>query len=321
MKEETTKEKTPIISVVIPCYNHGLFVEDNVISVIEQTFDDFEIIIVNDGSTDSKTLVVLNKLKKKYPEIKIIHQKNGHLSNARNTGIKESRGDFFLPLDSDDFIEPEMLKKCYEEIKKDPKIGFVYTYVRFFGDINFVWKNQEYNFYDLLFFNHPTVCALVRKSAWEDVGGYDENMKDGYEDWDFWISLGEKGWFGKLLKEPLFRYRKHGKSMIDDARAKHDKIYEYIKKKHAPLYTIESLKNLRLIWKSSSLFEGIMKFTSKKLRIIKLKFALAGILDKNEWKNYPLRTMGRCIPIRIKKIINNIFKTKLFDESYFDRHI
>lgn len=311
----------PKISVVIPCYNHGDYIEDTVDSVLVQTFNNYEIIIVDDGSTDKKTLQVLNEIHYKHPEIKIIHQPNGHLSNARNTGIGASHGEFFLPLDSDDVIEPTMLEKCYEEILKNKKLGFVYTYVHFFGDINFVWKNQEYNFYDLLFFNHPTVCGLVRKKAWEDVGGYDENMKSGYEDWEFWINLGEKGWYGKLLKKPLFKYRKHGKSMVEGARLNHDIIFEYMKNKHKKLYSEESLGEIKKKWKNENKIIRLKKLIEKKLAIIKLKLVLAGVLDKNEWRGHPIRTFGRCIPIRIKKIINNLFKKKLFDDSYFDRNI
>ena len=311
----------PKISVIIPCYNHGQFIRETVESVYAQTFRDFELIIVDDGSNDEGTVAVLDELQIDYPEMRIINQKNGHLSNARNNGIRLSRGEFFLPLDSDDIIEPTMLEKCYAEISKKTSLGFVYTYVRFFGDINFVWKNQEYNFYDLLFFNHPTVCGLVRKKAWEEVGGYDENMKSGYEDWEFWINIGEKGWFGEVLKKPLFRYRKHGKSMINNAREKHAQIISYIKGKHAGLYSEESLNKIKSEWKSGNIFVKVCKRMIREISTIKLKFALAGVLEKREWREHPVRSLGRCVPIRIKIVINNIFRKKIFDTSYFGKNL
>jgi len=202
------------------------------------------VIIVDDGSDDSETLSVLQKIGNQYPEIQIIRQKNGGLASARNNGIKNSRGEFLMPLDADDTIEPEMLEKCYEEIVKNTKLGMVYTWVRFFGNDEAVWKSGEYNFYDFLCSNQATVSALVRKRAWEEVGGYDENMRDGYEDWEFWINLGKAGWFGKLICEPLFNYRRHGTFITSGAELKHDAIVKYIREKHGDLYSRKSLKGL-----------------------------------------------------------------------------
>jgi glycosyltransferase involved in cell wall biosynthesis len=309
----------PTISVIIPCYNHGKYIRETVNSVLNQTFTDYEIIIVDDGSNDLETLSELDRIGKENPKIKIIHQKNGHLSNARNNGIRIAQGEFFLPLDSDDVIEPTMLEECYAKISKNSKIGFVYTYTHFFGDFDLVWKNQEYNFYDILFNNHPTVCALVRKKAWEDVNGYDENMKDGYEDWDFWINIGKKGWFGKVLKKPLFRYRKHGKSMIDDARAKHDANIDYMSFKHAELYSKESLEKIRRKWKP--LNKMIFMKVAREISTVRLKMVLAGVSDISEWKKHPFRTLGRCVPIRLKKALNKLIGKDFFDVSYFGKKL
>jgi glycosyltransferase involved in cell wall biosynthesis len=238
----------PKISVIIPCHNYGKFVKEAVQSVLLQTFHDFEIIIVNDGSTDDFTLKVLKEIKEAHPEILIIDQKNGHLSNARNSGIKASKGEFVLPLDADDIIEPTMLEKCLDELKKDEKLGLVYTYVRLFGNIDEIWERPEYDLYELLQGNYIVATSLIRKKAWEDVGGYDENMKNGYEDWDFYIRLGKNGWYGKLIKETLFCYRKHGKSMIEDTIKKHDLNVEYIKTKHADIYNDKKMAEIKDIW-------------------------------------------------------------------------
>ena len=147
-----------------------------------------------------------------------------------------------MPIDT---IEPTILEKCYEVISKEPELGFVYPYVHFFGNEDYVWENQEYNFYDLLWTNHPTLSALIRKKAWEEIGGYDENMKDGNEDWEFWIHLGKHGWFGKLLCEPLFNYRRHGESMLSGTELKYGSIVRYIRSKHKDLYEKESLRQIK----------------------------------------------------------------------------
>ncbi|MDP1845264.1 MAG: glycosyltransferase family A protein [Candidatus Moranbacteria bacterium] len=301
----------PKISVVIPCYNYGEYIEETVESVLAQTFRDYEIIIVDDGSTDQYTLDILDKIGKEHPEIKIVYQFNGHLSNARNNGIKASRGEFFLPLDADDIIEPTMLEKCYEMISSDPKLGFIYTYTHFFGTENSIWKNQEYNFYDLLWANHPTVCALVRKKAWEEAGGYDENMKDGYEDWEFWIRLGKLGWFGKVVKESLFNYRRHGESMLSGTELKHYEIIKYIRTKHKDIYARASLAKIKRAWNPKG-SGGVFRNLGAKLKG-------AGLSNAELWKKHPLKALGRCIPIRIKRKINSIFKKRIFDTSYYRR--
>ena len=168
----------PKVSVIIPCYNYGRYLEEAVDSVLRQTFKDVEIIIVDDGSTEKETLDILNILGGMYPAITIIHQSNGHLSNARNVGIRAAKGEYILPLDADDAIEPTMLERCVSVLDNCPSVGFAYTQVKLFGDRDEVWLSPEYNFYDLLQGNYIVATNLFRKKAWEEVGGYDESMRE-----------------------------------------------------------------------------------------------------------------------------------------------
>lgn len=290
-----------VISVIIPCYNSGRFIRDAIESVLQQTFRDFEIIVVNDGSTDESTLEILTGLGDKYLALRLIHQENRGLAGARNAGIRVARGEFFLPLDSDDTIEPTMLEKCYRAIKGDAHFGFVYTSVRFFGDYEAVWHPREYNFYDLLDANQFTSCALVRKKAWGEVGGYDEKMREGYEDWEFWIRLGKKRWYGALIDEPLFNYRRHELSMTDDVREKHQIIFSYIKNKHKDLYTPEAQETIKSHWGSiAEKEERREKTIGGRISILRKKLKLAGVLSWRSWLKHPLRTFYRAIPIRWK---------------------
>jgi glycosyltransferase involved in cell wall biosynthesis len=303
--------KNPKISIIVPCFNHGEFLDEAIESVLGQTFKDFEIIVIDDGSTDVGTLQALDGLKKKYSQIKIIHQANGGPANARNAGIKISRGEFFFPLDADDTIDPRMLEKCFEVISEDSKIGFIYTYTHFFGAEDFVWKNPEYNFFELLRANHTTVSALTRKKAWEQVGGFDENKKNKYEDWEFWINLGARGWHGKLIKEPLFNYRKANESRVRKAELKYGEAVGYIREKHRNLYSKKSLKKIKSIWKPSKDENSLMKFVSK--------LEGAGIYDRALWKKHPLTAAGRIFPIRLKRKINSLLGKRIFDTSYYHR--
>jgi glycosyltransferase involved in cell wall biosynthesis len=228
----------PIVSVVIPCYKQAHFLPEAVESVVAQTFGEWEIIIVNDGSPDN-TSAVANQLIAKYPgkQIRLVEKANGGLPAARNTGFKAARGKYLLPLDADDKIKPELLAKLVPILDSRPKVGFAYSHIQHFGDVD-----SEFPLPD---FDGPTfvskdnigcVCSLVRRTAWEQAGGYNEAMREGYEDWDFWIGCIEHGWEGHCVHEPLFLYRKSGKSMLADANQKRERLIAQIVVNHPKLY-------------------------------------------------------------------------------------
>lgn len=238
----------PKISIIIPCYNYGRYIMETLDSVWQQTFRDYEVLIVDDGSTDAYTLQILREIETRFPDVQIVRQKNGGPAKARNMGVKNARGEFFLPLDADDIIHPQMLARCFAEIQKDEKIGMVYTDTMIFGDFNGVLIRPEFDLYRLLIRNFIVVSSLIRKKAWEDVGGYDENMCGGYEDWEFYIRLSKIGYEGRLIKEPLFFYREHGMSKNKEATEKHEKNVAYIRNKHADLYAPQHLYAIEKKW-------------------------------------------------------------------------
>lgn len=225
----------PIVSVVIPCYNYGQFVQETVDSCINSTFQDIEIIVVNNGSTDPYTIDVLNRLSK--PKTRVIHvKKNIGLPYGRNTGIKAAKGRYILPVDADDKIHPTLIEKAYRVMEAKPKVGFVTVGLEYFGNKQGKWIPPAFNFNKLLVNNIVCVTSLFRKQAWIDAGGYNESMLDGYEDWDFWISLAEKGWQGEAIPEALLYYRRHGRNMSTEAGKKHLDIVKQIRANHPNLY-------------------------------------------------------------------------------------
>lgn len=224
----------PKVSIVIPCYNYGKYVVEAIDSCLQSTFQDIEIIVVNDGSTDPFTNDVLNRLDK--PKTTVIQQHNKGLPAARNTGFRAARGEYVLPLDADDLIHPTLIEKAYWVMQKQPDVGFVSFWLKHFGDEDWIWMPPSFNLNKLLYENTVTVTSFVRKKAWEDANGYNEIMRHGYEDWDFWISIAEAGWQGAQIPEALFLYRKHGKTMINAAREKHDIIVDQIRKNHPSMY-------------------------------------------------------------------------------------
>ncbi|MGD0813047.1 MAG: glycosyltransferase [Verrucomicrobiota bacterium] len=240
------KSEPPLVSVVIPCYKQAHFLPEAVESVVEQTFSDWEILIVNDGSPDN-TSAVANQLIAKHPgkQIRLIEKSNGGLPGARNAGIRAARGKYLLPLDADDKIKPTLLAKLVPILDNRPKVGFAYTHIQHFGEIDTEFPLPDFDRATLITKdNIACVCALVRRSAWEQAGGYNEAMRpQGYEDWDLWIGCAEHGWEGYCLHEPLFLYRKSGGSMLSNANQQRERLIAQIVLNHPKLYNEATRKS------------------------------------------------------------------------------
>lgn len=231
------REHMPKVSIIIPCYNHGHYLDEAVNSVLRQSFQDFEIIVVNDGSTDDFT----NKLLSSYvkPKTTILNQENKGLGGARNSGIRLSTGEYIVCLDADDKLHPEFLQKTIPILDEDyeHRYGFVMTWVQLFGDMNFVWETSEYDPYLLGMRNGMHPAAPFRKECWEAGGGYSERMTTcGYEDWDFWVTIAALGYKWVTLKEPLIYYRKTAGSMLGKANEKRLVLFREIIKNHEQFY-------------------------------------------------------------------------------------
>lgn len=216
----------PKVSVIIPCYNYGRYLTDAVESVVQQTFQDFEVIIVNDGSTD-ETENVAESLVKKYHNYRIIlinQENSGKPAISRNIGIAASKGQYILCLDADDKIASTMLEECLKILESNPTPSIVYTDRLDFDGVEEIVQASDYNFDKLKYENHISYCALYRREVWEQVGGYRANVR-GCEDWDFWVAAGARGFSGYHISKPLFKYRRH-----DTGRFQNSKRYlEFIK--------------------------------------------------------------------------------------------
>lgn len=234
-----------LISVVIPCFNSGQTIKRAVNSIHNQTWLNKEIIIVNDGSNDKKTISILNDIS----YVKIFNQENKGLSSARNNGAKNSLGTFLLFLDADDWLEPNALELMYSKLIDNRNKSYVYSDIKLEGESNNLIR-KEYNFFEQLFLNQLPYCILIYKNIWEQVGGYDEEMKLGYEDWEFNIRLGSKGFYGIRVDQTLFHYSVNTSGMLISKSSKyHAKIWNFIKAKHKDLYRPFNLIRLWFLWK------------------------------------------------------------------------
>lgn len=228
----------PLVSVVIPCYNHAQYLEEALQSIIKQTYSNWECIIVNDGSLDNSE----EKAKKwigKDNRFLYIKKENGGLSSARNTGIKSSKGEFILTLDADDYYHDTFIDKGVAILQNNANVGFVSSWgIRFIGQKQFgEFRPTGKMIKDFLFYNASIGTSLFRKECWENVGGYDETMKLGYEDWEFYIRVCGQGWHAYIIEEILFFYRQHQTSMRTVAVNAYDAdIRKYIYLKHRDLY-------------------------------------------------------------------------------------
>ena len=226
------------VSVVIPCYKQAHFLSDALQSILEQTFQDWECIIVNDGSPDN-TEIIANEWVKKDDRFYYFYKDNGGLSSARNYGIARANGQYILTLDSDDKYEKTFMGKAVKVLENNQKSGVVSSWCyRFVDNVHSeLFKPTGKNLNDFLFRNAAIGTSLFRKQCWEEVQGYDEEMKNGYEDWEFYIRVGIKGWETKIIEEPLFFYRQNLVSMRTIAVNNYDiEIRLYIFKKHKDLY-------------------------------------------------------------------------------------
>lgn len=238
------RSSKPLISIIIPCFNAGLLLGRSLNSVINQTWKNKEIILVDDGSTDKITLEIIESYRN-YPEIKIIKQKNNGLPNARNKGGRIAKGEYLYFLDSDDWIESNTLQNMYYFLKNNNEASYIFSDIVLEGEVNKIIK-KEYNFFEQLFLNQIPYSIFIRKNLWYEYGGYDENMILGYEDWEFNIRLGAFERFGKRLAKPLLHYNVSSTGMLLSKTSKnHSKIWKYIISKNKKLF---GFKSIFLLW-------------------------------------------------------------------------
>lgn len=240
------------VSVIIPCYNQGQYVLQTLDSVLNQTYQHVEVIIVNDGSDDQQTVSVLNQIDSQ--NVQLIHTDNQGLAAARNTGIKHATGSIILPLDADDLIAAEYIEKAVTILENNKDIGIVYCKAQLFGSVETEWLLPPYSLDEMLLDNVIFCSALFRKSDWKAVGGYNQEMIYGWEDYDFWLSLIERGCEVYQIPEILFSYRVASDSMVrTKEKWKKVAMFKRIFERHQQLFTanidvwIDTLLELRSI--------------------------------------------------------------------------
>lgn len=198
----------PKISIIIPYYNHGKYIDETVASIDQIPDKDlYEVIIVNDGSTDSYSNERLLALEQtgKYT---VIQQENKGVCAARNNGIAHAKGEYILPVDSDNTILPDYIYKAIEVLQNNPEISIVYCDYNLFGESSGICKVGTFNLQRLMLDNFIDNCSVFRKSMIDEIGGYDLFRElAGIEDWELWIRAAYNRHKFYYIDQPLFNYR------------------------------------------------------------------------------------------------------------------
>ncbi|GMQ31714.1 glycosyltransferase family A protein [Algoriphagus confluentis] len=254
----------PLVSIVIPSYNSSAFLEETLTSALGTSYPNFEIVVMDDGSTD-RTKTILESWARRWPEkIKVFHQCNQGPSIARNQGIHQAAGTYILPLDSDDKISPDYISQAVEKLETDPDLKVVYCEAEKFGSRCEYWKLKPFSLQQLALDNMIFMSAVFRKSDWEKTGGFDPRFCLGWEDWEFWINLLKSG--GKVHKLPqigfYYRIRKGSRRKSTNKSGKELTI-RLLNRKHPEFFNrflFGPLRNPRGISKIVNLLHKIFTF-------------------------------------------------------------
>ncbi len=289
------------VSIIMPCYNDGIYLEEAIESALNQTLKDIEIIIIDDASIDQETLDVLSKLDK--DNLTVIYlEKNVGPAVARNKGIELAKGKYILPLDSDDKIAPTYVEKAVKILEEDNNIGIVYCEAELFGEQQGKWNLPAYSFSEILIGNMIFATAMYRKEDWKKVNGYNENMVHGYEDYDFWLLLLELGNRVYQIPEILFSYRiKKISRSTKLAKELDNEINSYMQifENHQNSY----IKNVKIIYKELKNKQNIIQEKDQQIQEKDQKIQeLHAIAQSLRFKNI----VKKFIPSKVCKLLQYI---------------
>jgi glycosyltransferase involved in cell wall biosynthesis len=220
------------VTVVIPCFDYGEFLGEAVESALVQDGGPPRVIVVDDGSTDERTLQAFDQLPN---GVELLRRENAGVSAARNAGAAAAHTPLLLMLDADDRLRPGAVATLRAPLEAEPALGFAYGDAEFFG----AWSGRlafpDYDPYRLLYRSIVTATSLIRREVFEGVGGFDAELP-GYEDWDLYLGALEQGRRGRRVPEVVLDYRRHESSRLSEDRRDYRRRYRAIRAKHPALY-------------------------------------------------------------------------------------
>jgi glycosyltransferase involved in cell wall biosynthesis len=226
----------PAVSIVMPVFETVAWLDEALDSLAAQTFTDWELLIVDDGSRTPEARRVLDGLVR--PKTRVLRLPHGGVCRARNEGIAAARGRYLCFFDADDRMRPELLARTHARLEALPHLAFASPWVRLFGDEAWDWRPASCDLPALLGECTVATAALVRTERVREVGGFDEAMALGHEDWDLWLSIVGSGHEGGIVPEILFDYRRRSgsRSTVADHGATYLALFRHLVGKHHALY-------------------------------------------------------------------------------------
>ena len=225
--------RQPKVSFIIPYFNAGLTIDETIASIQNQTYENYDIWIVNDGSTDNESLEKLNKFEQN-EHITVLHQDNAGPSVARNKAIERTNADYIFPMDADNTLIENSLSRFINFAEKNPEFDAFHGDIIYFGQKNSYLKREEFDKQKSILVSQIDTCALIRKSVFEKGLFYDVYLsKLGLEDWEFWINFHVQGFKSKYIPAALFNMRVEFTSRTYQvANNNLDEIKKYVFTKH-----------------------------------------------------------------------------------------
>lgn len=226
------------VAVVIPLYNYETYVLEALESLRAQTLQDFDVVVVNDCSTDASEETAerwLREHRARFGSVALLrNSRNSGLAMSRNAGIDYAGAEFVMLLDADNLLLPRCLEECAARLDEGTQ-AFVFPRIEVFGDSGRdAVSRGDWNPAQLRYANYIDAMSMIKKAHWAAVGGYTvQNL--GWEDYDFWCKLVERGFYGVNTRDVLARYRAHGASMlhqVTDGERSKEAIKEAMRKRH-----------------------------------------------------------------------------------------
>lgn len=229
----------PLVSIVVPCYNHGRYLPECLDSILSQDYPELEVIVVDDSSTENSTLAVLAEIESRERVTVLRQPQNGGPSVARNRGIAVAQGRYILPVDSDNQLMPGAITSMVQQLRSaGERVGFIYPNCQYFGMRDDYFEPPSYNLYLLMEGNYCDTCSLIDRAVFDAGIGYAEDILLGHEDWDFALTLAAHGVRGEPARVPTLRYRKEGFTRSDAVEYRRYSFHEEIPERHPELYGV-----------------------------------------------------------------------------------
>ena len=224
----------PEVSIICTCYNLGRYLAEALESIKVQDYTNWECIILDDGSTD-ETKKIANEYVLQDSRFRYIYQNNQGVVVARNNAIKAAIGKYIISVDSDDRITKDCLDLCVRRMKESNS-KLVYFDAEYFGDKEGLVSLPDYSFRKLLAGNCIPVFGMFKREDFLKTQGYNLNMKNGYEDWDFWITLLQDRGKVEKINRVLYFYRKKKGSRNIEVKKKERELFANIVRNHPYIY-------------------------------------------------------------------------------------